>query len=548
MEPGMFIGKLNRRQLLMGSAGAMTVFLPFASAARATPVGEAETGTPKDGGEWTVGMLEEPDTLDGHKGGTRVGGDIMRNVVDGLLAKDHDGNYVPALAESWEVSEDGKIWTFKLRQDVTFHDGTPFNAEAVKFNFDRILDPATKSAVAIGQLGPADTTTVIDEFTFEYKLKEPFAPLYLNLTDCGFTSMFSPTAVAAAGDDFGRKPVGTGPFMVEEWIQGDRITLKRNPNYNWAPAFLGHTGPANIETLTFRSIIEDASRIAAFDAGEIDQLRSAPPSEISRYDESGDYWVIKNLAQSVQTFEFNVTLAPFDDLAVRQALMYAVDKQSVLEAAVDGVGVVANSFLSPTMDYFWPGMDDYAPKYDPAKASELLAAAGWADSDGDGILEKDGVKFTFGAFMMSIEQFTNAAQVIQSNFKDIGVEMTIGTAEIATVISELQQNKHQADVFGYIYAEPDIAFLWFHSSQIGNGLNFPHIADPKLDELIVTGRQTVDITARAAIYEEMQKYVNDIAFWIPLWTPENADIFTKRIHNASYHSNGFTIYTAAWVD
>jgi peptide/nickel transport system substrate-binding protein len=548
MQSSKTFGPWSRRQVLVGGAGALAALSPFARAALATPIGTPEAGPPKDGGQWSVGIDNEPDTLDGHKASSRISGDIMRNVVDPLIAKDLNGKYVPGLAQSWDISADGLTWTFHLRQDVAFQDGTKFNAAAVKFNFDRILDPATKSAVAIGQLGPADTTTVIDEYTFQYKLKQPFAPLLYNLTDCGFTSMFSPDAVKKAGDNFGRKPVGTGPYMVDQWIQSDRIVLKRNPAYNWAPAFLNHQGKANIDTLIFRPIIDEASRTAAFDAGEIDQLRSAPSSEIKRYQASNTVWVVSNLAQSVQIFEFNVTKAPFDDIKVRQALSYAVDKQAVLAAAIDGLGVVANSFLASSMDYYWPGMEQYAPQFDVAKAKALLAADGWAAPSGGGTLQKNGQAFKFQCYMLTLDAFTRAAQVIQSNFKDVGVEMDIQTFDNATVISKLKAGEQQADVFGYIYAEPDIAYLWLHSSQIGNGLNFPHINDPKLDALIVKGRETTDQTARAAAYQELQKYFSDLAVWIPLWTPENVDVFSKRIHDASYHPNGYTIYLTAWVD
>lgn len=520
-----------------------------ATGAAALPVGPAETGgTPKPGGEWTVGVLEDPDTLDGHKAGYRVAGDIMRNVCDPLIAIDFEGKYGPGLATEWTISPDGLTWTFNLRQDVSFHDGTKFNAAAVKFNFDRILDPATNSAVASSLLGPGASTTVIDEYTFEYKLKQPFAPLLYDLTDFGFICMFSPDAVSAAGDDFGRKPVGTGPFMVDEWRSGDRIMLKRNPNYTWAPAYLNHQGPANIETLTFRVIIEEAARTAAFEAGEVDQLRVAPASDVSRFKESGEYHVVEYLAQSVQSLEFNVTKPPFDDVAVRRALNYASDKQAVVDASLEGFGIPAYGYLSPSMWGYWPGIEQYAPSYDPERAKTMLAEAGWTDTDGDGIIDKGGQPLSFVAYTLPLDIFTRAAQVLQSNFKNIGVEMEIQTFENATLIEKLQAGEPQADLLGYIYGEPDIAYLWFHSANIGGGLNFPHISDPKLDEMIVAGRSTTDLTERAKIYEELQRYLSDLAVWVPLWVPQTVDVFAKRIHNATFHPSGYTIYTAAWVD
>ena len=289
---------------------------------------------------------------------------------------------MPSLATEWTISEDGLTWTVKLRQDVKFQDGTPFNADAVKFTFDRILDPETKSITAAGLIGPVKETTVIDESTFQFTLDEPFAPLLDNLTG-PTVSIVSPTAVESMGADFGRKPVLTGAWMVDEWREGDRIILKRNPDYAWAPPHF-HQEPAGafIETIVFQSIIEEASRMAAFEAGEIDQS-ALPAVDIERIQSSGDFNVINYMRKGVVFLEFNVTKAPFDDIKVRQAFNHAINKQDVFDAAVEGYGQLAYGFLSPSIFGFWDGVAEYAPAYDPEKALALFAEGGGIPN-GDG--------------------------------------------------------------------------------------------------------------------------------------------------------------------
>ncbi len=365
---------------LAGTLGALAAsgkLVSFGMAAAAPiPVGDPETeGKPRVGGEFIIGISELPDTLDPHKTGSAQASTILGQVGDTLIEKDFDGNYVPALATEWTISEDGLTWTFTLRQDVTFHDGTPLNAEAVKFSFDRILDPATTSITAAGLIGPMESTAALDEYTFQFTLREPFAPLLDNLTG-STVSIVSPTAVESMGDEFGRQPILTGPWMVDEWRTGDRIILKRNPDYAWAPSFLHQGEAAYIETLTFQSIIEEASRIAAFEAGEVHQL-SLPPTDVERIRESDEFWVVNYLRKGAVFLEFNITQPPFDDVRVRQAINHAINKQDVFDAAVEGYGQLAHGFLPPSIFGYWEGIVDYAPAYDPEGALALLAEAGW---------------------------------------------------------------------------------------------------------------------------------------------------------------------------
>lgn len=538
--------KMSRRNVLAASAVTPGVFLAGSgfSSVFAAPIGD-EGGDPIDGGELIVSISELPDTLDPHRTGAAVTSRVLRQATDPLIRKNFDGEYVPGLATEWEISEDGLTWTFKLREGVTFHDGTPMNAEAVKASFDRILDPETNAVSARTAVGSMSSTEAIDEYTFSFTTDAPFAPLLNNLTG----ALLSPISVAAAeemGDAFGQTPVGTGPWMVEEWRTGDRIIMRRNPDYNWGPDW-SHEGPAHIESIVFQSIMEEASRVAAFETGETHEL-SLPAIDINRMSESGEFNVVNYLRLGAVFFEFNIHAAPFDDILVRQALNHAIDPFEVMSAALEEYGVVIHGYLPPSLFGYWDGIEDYAYEFDPEKAKSVLAEAGYTETDGDGFLTKDGERLSFTLLNLPTDAWGRAAQVAQSQLKDIGVEMEIQQMEFATLLDEAKQMNHQAIMMGYTSSDPDIAFTWFHSTNAGTGLNMSHIKDPDLDAMIEAGRTEMDLDARAEIYADIQRFLVDQAVWVPLWADQYYIAFNKALKNASFHDDGYAVYFDAWLD
>jgi peptide/nickel transport system substrate-binding protein len=287
--------------------------------------------------------------------------------------------------------------------------------------------------------------------------------------------------------------------------------------------------------------------MAAFEAGEIQQT-TLPAIDIERIVSSDQSWIVSFLRLGLVFLEFNIQKPPFDDVNVRRAINHAVNKEDVLGAAVENYGQVAYGFLSPSMFGYWEGITEYAPAYDVEQATSLLADAGWEDTDGDGILEKEGVKFEFVALNLPTDSWNRAAQVVQSQLSEVGISMEIQQLEFATLLEEAKAGNHQAEFMGYTYTDPDIAYLWFHSSNAGTGLNMSHVNDPKLDELIMRGRSTMDIEERAAVYEELQQYLVDLSLWVPLWIDEYYVAYNRAIHEAKFHEDGYTVYFDAWLD
>lgn len=490
---------------------------------------------PKVGGQWTIAISEDPDTLDPQKTAAAATGGIFRYVGDTLVTRDFDKNIVPSLATKYEVSDDGLVWTFEIREGVMFHDGTPADAAAIKASFERALAPETASPIASGLLGPVDTISV-EGSTLRVTLKEPFAIFLDNMTD----PRSAPISVAAAeqaGDQFGRKPIATGPWKVAEWQSGTQIVLERNPDYAWGPAFL-HDGAAYIDRLVYRIMPEPATAMTAFEAGEVDQVSINPP-DVERIESSGKYQIVKFLRNGVGLFmEFNVTKSPFDDITVRQAMNYAINKEDVLQTGLDGLGEIAYGPLPPSIWGYWEGIEDYAPSYNPDKALELLSQAGWTKNS-DGLLEKDGQPFMFTLLTMATDTWSKSAQVVQAQLKQLGITMEIQTFEFATLLEKMKAGEHQAGFMGYTYTSPDILYVWFHSSNIGSGLTLSHHKDDELDKMIEESRSESDEDKRLQLYQDIQKYIVDKALWVPLWINYNYIGLQKRIANARVHPEGF---------
>ncbi|HET8680135.1 MAG TPA: ABC transporter substrate-binding protein, partial [bacterium] len=499
---------------------------------------------PRPGGELVLVSTEEPDTLDAQKTSAALTGLLMRYLGDTLITKDLQGNVTAGLAHSWSASRDGLSWTFQLRQGVKFHDGTPLTAQTVKASVDRALAPETKSPIAGALFGPIASVQATGDLTVVIRLKEPFSPFLDNLTDPR-AMIVSPQAVQQLGDRFGRSPVGTGPFKFQEWRSADRIVFVRNPDYQWGPKHV-HTGPAYIERLVLRIMPESAAQVAAFERNELSIL-GVPPTDVRRLQSGGKYAFHTFLRKGVGLFmEFNVTKEPFNDLRVRRAFNFAIEKKSVLQIGLEGLGEIAHGPLPPSIWGYWDGITEYAPGYDPGQAKRLLAEAGWQPGAG-GVLHKDGKPFSFVLYMAPIDTWRRSAQIVQSQLRAFGIQMDIQTFEFGTLLAKLRAGEHQAEFMGYTYTSPDIVQVWFHSSNVGTGLTFSHHKDPALDKMIEASRTLPSPQRRLELYRDIQRFIVDKALWVPLWTNTNYIALQPNVQGAKIHPDGFVVLNDAFL-
>jgi peptide/nickel transport system substrate-binding protein len=458
------------------------------------------------------------------------------NIFNTPLYRDADLNFVPGLVEEWSVDESNTVWTLKLRQGVTFHDGTPFNAEALKFNFDRITNPDTASRKAAGLL-LQPTTNVVDEYTVEVVYETPYGA-FLDALSTPVMGIVSPASVEQYGADVGRNPVGTGPFKFVEWIAQDRIILERNPDYNWASPAMQHEGPVMFEQLIFRFIPEDVSRVVALETGEVDAIINLPREQVARFEGDPAFAVARAVvAGSPAMMVLNGTKFPTDDLAVRQAFQYAINQEDLITAALFGVGLRAYSPLSSANPCYDSALETKY-SYDPAQAATMLADAGWADADGNGVLDKDGQPLAVEYITFGGAANRRTAEIIQAQLREVGVDLTIREMESPAIQSARQAGEHNLAWLTWLGMDPAVMEVMLHSRNIGTGWNFTHFQSAELDELLDQGNSEVDAATRCEIYSQAQNVVLDESLIIPMYLQEQIVAYSAKIQGLAMSPHG----------
>ena len=540
MTTKMMKSRFSRRTFLqqVGVLGGASLTLSLLQAcaptvAPAQTASEAaieEATTPQSGGEIRFGQNNEPDTLDPARTAQASAFTIMMAIYDTLTWFDPVSlTFMPGLAESWESSEDGLVHTFTLRQDVTFHDGTPLNAEAVKFSFDRILDPDLKSPMALTKLGPYQETKVIDEYTAEIVLSAPY-PGFFDAISQTYLGIVSPAGVEQHGEDFGRNPVGTGYMKFSEWVTNDHIGLVRNEDYNWGPSFWNHTGPAYVDGLTFVPVADNGARLTAFESGDLHIIEAVPEQDFDRLKESGEFQMLISPSQGApMAFFMNTERVPTDDIRVRQAILHGLNRQDLIDTALFGYYDPAEGPLSPNTLYYSPQVEGLYP-YDVEAANALLEEAGWTVG-ADGIREKDGQRLEI--------DFVNwpAAQPMvittQALLRPLGIHVNVAIFDQATRVQMGHDGEGHLFSTGLLDSEPGAITLFYHSKNIGS-FNWARYSDPELDELLDAQAIEPDTTLRGGMLEQIQLRVMENALTYPAY------VFA-RLHGVNSAVSGFRV-------
>jgi peptide/nickel transport system substrate-binding protein len=340
----------------------------------ATEEQQIDVTGPKSGGNFIFTGFYEPDTLDPALTSSVT---ISQNLGASLVTIDPQGEIVPYLAESWSISDDQLTWTFQLRQDVKFSDGSPLTAEDFAWSYNRGINPETASPVLSIVLGDMANAEATDDYTLVMHYNTPNTALLFNSTLAGYTQPISQAAFERLGDDFGRNPIGVGPFILQEWVTGDHITLARNPDYNWGPAF-AHAGPAYLDTVEFRFIPEYATILAGLEAGDILGTDKILPQDVQRLRDLEEFQVFESTHCGIWPGIFmNASVSPFGDVKVRQALSYVVDRAAIQQIVFYGLGQIISGPLNSGTYGYNPDLEQYGYTYDLEKAAALLEEAGY---------------------------------------------------------------------------------------------------------------------------------------------------------------------------
>ncbi len=471
----------------------------------------ARTDTPVSGGTLIYATDREPTCLDPHVAGDMPQVFLAQQVLDSLVSMDAEGHIGPWLAKSWEISPDGLTYTFHLRDDVRFTDGTPFNAAAVKANLDHMANPKTQSSTAGGYIRQYQRTDVLDSYTAQVHLATPYAA-FLEVLAQGFLGIESPEALLRSRDVNCESPVGTGPFKVVRWDRQSQVVLERNPQYNSAPPTARHQGPAYLERIVWKFIQEPSVRFASLQAGEVDVIEALPPESHEAARRNPDLQLI--IAQrpgNPTNGTLNIRRAPFNDIKVREAFVRSADIEGALKSVYFGEFPRAGGPLSNATRFYSPDFE-HAQDYDPARAAQLLEEAGWTRRDEDGYRLKDGKRLQVRVILGNRtppSEFTLWEQV-QATTRQAGIEL------IMEQMSDVQATKRQADWdydirVGYWNTNTaDVLRIIFSSAFIqpagvgGYHQNTAGFSDPQFDDLVQQALATQDASQRQALYRQAQ--------------------------------------------
>jgi peptide/nickel transport system substrate-binding protein len=492
----------------------------------------AQAQTPP--GVLVVAQIAEPKSLDPHAVTAVNDFRILMNLYEGLVRYAPGTLEVePALAESWEISADGTVYTFTLREGVSFHDGTPVTAEAVKFNFDRMLDEEHP----FHDTGPfplsfffssVEEVEAVDAQTVRFQLDAPYAPFLSNLAyPTGL--IVSPAAVEAHGDDFGRNPAGTGPFRFTEWVSNNRVVVEANPDY-WGE-------PTQLQAVVFRPITDANTRVAEMLSGGVDVMVEVPPDNVSMFEEDANFTVYEQAGPHLWFLILNTKEGPMADVRVRQAVNYAIDKQALVENVLQGTAEVAAGPTPPA--FAWAYNDELAPyPHSPERARQLLAEAG-----------AEGASLTFyvteGGSGMLDPVAMGAA--IQADLAEVGLDVTIETYEWNTFLGQVNpglEGKADMAQMAWMTNDPDtLPYLALRTNAWpeDGGFNSGYYSNPEVDQLLEEARRATDQAERAELYKEMQAIVHEDAPWAFVANWKQNAVTSARVENFALQPSFFLL-------
>jgi peptide/nickel transport system substrate-binding protein len=502
-------------------------------------------GAQKRGGTLTIVRPTDPVSLDPHLETTAPGAWVYNNILEPLVIFDEKMQIKPVLAASYDVVAPTRI-RFKLRPGVKFHDGTPLNAAAVRFTFDRAFKgtpPGRWASLA----GPIVGAEVVDDLTVDVVTREPFGPTLRSLAMV-YAGIVSPAAVQKAGADFMRAPVGTGPFRFVEWKTNTHVIIERNADY-W-----GDKAP--LDRVVFKVVPEEGARMIALQTGDADMVLLPAPSSLPPLRRDPKYTLHEVQGIRVVGIDMHAGLPPLDDVRVRQAIFHAVDRKPILENILEGAALPARGIMAPTVFGAKDLQLDRLYPFDRARAKALLAQAGWTPGP-DGVLQKGGQRFAIsyltsrGRFLKDYE----ISEVAQAMLREVGIETRIETGEWATVFTQLRSDpfRHHLYTGSWLTVNADAdatIFTRYHSKQFPPvGWNNFRYANPKVDALAEQARRSVNQAERERLYGEAQDIIIKEPVQVPIYNTRETVVTRAHVKGFVIHPIEYNLSLArVWLD
>ncbi|MFB4325868.1 glutathione ABC transporter substrate-binding protein [Priestia sp. BR_2] len=490
--------------------------------AKDPPEGTTDTGA----NELVIAWLSDPPSMDPHMSTDQQTSVMTTHIYNTLVIHDKDLNIQPGLAESWKAIDE-LTWEFKLRQGVKFTDGSPFNAEVVKANIDRMQDPEVASPRA-SLVGMIKEVKVVDEYTVQLVTEYAFSPLLAHLAHSA-VSMVSAEAIKLdyeklkagekAGAYLAQNPVGTGVFKLESWNPGQEVKLVANADY-WGDK-------AKVERVTFKVVSEEGTRIAELETGYAHIIDPVSPSSISRIESTDGMSLNRQASLSLSYIGFNNNKEPFNDVRVRQALSMAINKDEIISGIYEGTGIPAVGPLAPDVNGYDATVKPIEHNID--KAKELLKEAGYEGGFSTTIWTNDN------------PERIKIAEYVQSKLKELNVEVKIEVVEWGAYLAQTAEGKHDMFVLGWstVTADADYGmYELFHSKNVGEPGNRTFTKDPELDELLDAGRKENDPEQRKLIYKQAQEKLVELAPMLYIHHQEYLNGVSSKVEGFWRHPNG----------
>lgn len=500
-------------------------------------------GEVTQGGNVSIPIVGDPIFNPWHPNAYAESNIVNRVLFQGLTKPGLDNLPAPSLAEEWETSEDGLIWTFKLKEGVKWHDGEEFTAEDVAFTFNDLVLDASLGSNGASNYTAIEEVVVVNDYEVEFHMLRPFAslPAYL-----AFNSEILPAHKFEGVDDpwnhteFNKDaPVGTGSFQFDDYISGQQLVLSRFDDY--------HNGPANLDTVTFKILPDVNTQIAQLLSGELDAFNLEDTSSIERLQQADNLEIIESDTTQYYWIAVDLENPLFQDVKIRQAMLHAIDREAIIDSVLGGYASIANAAITPDQEqYFKEDLKTY--EFDPEQAKALLKEAGWEDTDGDGFVDKDGETFTFEFDIALQGDLEQIATLVQQYLIDVGLDVQLNTLEWNSMI---QKNVIDRDfdmmLNWWSYpTDPDV-LAQYHSSNVGSGNNMPAYKNDELDELLEQGQSISDPDERKVIYDQVQEHMAENLPYLYLWFPKALSVKSDRLENVpDLHFGGTIHYINEW--
>jgi len=544
------LGALGATALLAACGGAVTTApaAPVAPAGSASPASAApssgavasvapstapaaSSAPAKKGGNLILGASADAETLDPHATTALRATRYLAMLHDNLLNRDFDGSFKPALAESYTISPDGLTYTFKLRSGVKFHSGKAFTSADVKYTFERWLknekSPTRYTIQPITGVETPDPQTVI------LKLDKPYNILLDQIVG-SYAVILNNEAVDKAGANYGVTTVdGTGPYKFKEWVRQQRFVVERNPDYAWGGPVFQNQGAPNLDSVEFRIIPEDNTRIAEFEAGNIHLLVDLPPQEVERLSAGDKVGVVKYDQLQTTYFGLNTKKGPVDDVQVRRAIGHAINRDEIVKGAFFGLGEAAVNMLAPKTPDNLATVKDIAATFDLAKAKSTLETAGWK-AGASGIREKNGQQLIVPFWYINDSATTLMAQILQEQLTKAGIKLDAKPYEETAWFAAARTGEQVGFTVGVFYENADVLRFYFYSKQQPSPNRFGY-AIPELDAQMEDTLTNTDKAAVTKDYAAIQKALAEQAPALPLIHQVGTLGANKRVQGIKVH-------------